>query len=105
MNHFTDKQGYNSISSQVDWRFVSAQPPGRHPRGAYFTTLTPDSPKLAKRLGISKEKTEFVFTFAGETGLRPLQGGRGEHIYYSPDDYVVGKERQVYAGLSAGGTK
>jgi hypothetical protein len=98
MNHFTDKAGYDSIRSQRDWCFLAGTPPGDHPRGAYFTTLGPTEKKLAVRLRIPREKLAYYFAFVGAQGLRPLPGGRGAYIYYSPDDYVVEQERQTSHG-------
>ena len=98
MNHFTDRDGYNAISSQQVWLFVASQPPGRHPFGAFFTTLPPDSPNLAQRLRIPRLKLGFAFVFSGEEGLTPLPGGRGEYIFYSPISYPVEKDRQVACG-------
>lgn len=62
--HFTDRQGYNGIRAEVDWCFkASPPPPPDHPRGAYFTTLSPRTANLAKRLRIPREKLEYVFAF------------------------------------------
>lgn len=98
MNHFTNKTGFNAISSQTDWWFLASQPPADHPKGAYFTTLTPETPNLAVRLRIPREKLEFVFQFGGAGDLRPLDGGRGTYIFYSPMDYRVAEERQEHKG-------
>lgn len=99
--HYTDRDGYNSISAAPIWRFVASRPPGDHPRGAYFTTLFPDEPLLTKRLRIPKEKVEYVFVFHGDEELRPLEGGRGKFILYSDRDYVVSEDRQVADGSTA----
>ena len=104
MNHFSDKEGYNGIVATSTWRFRASQPPGDHPFGAYFTTLAPDTPNLAKRLGIPKRKLEYLFSFEDRGDLRPLQNKRGRlnkrgrWIFYSPQDYYVEEERQVYSG-------
>ena len=100
MNHFTDKDGYNGIRATPTWRFTAAQPRGNHPIGAYFTTLTARAPNLAQRLGVPKRKTEYLFTFDGDHGLKPLRGGRGEFIFYSESDYEVVPERQRFCGKS-----
>src|SRR6266849_6159819 len=89
MNHFTDRDGYNAISSQPVWVFIAAQPPGSHPFGAYFTTLPLETPNLAQRLRIPKSKLKYIFVFSGDQGLTPLPGGRGEYIFYSGTDYPV----------------
>ena len=98
MNHFTDKPGYDTVSSQPVWCFRASQPPGRHPIGAYFTTLGPEAPNLAVRLRIPREKVAFVFQFVDAGDLAPLRGGRGAYIFYSPTDYIVVQERQRHRG-------
>ena len=98
MFHYTDGDGFNAIRSQPIWVFKAVLPPGGHPRGAYFTTLGPDTTNIAKRLRVPKEKTEFVFCFSNGSDLKPLEGGRGVFIFYSPDDYHVDKDRQVDHG-------
>jgi hypothetical protein len=98
MNHFTDQDGYNGIRAGSPWCFRAGQPPGNHPFGAYFTTLPPGTPNLAKRLGIPKSKLEYVFMFSDRGDLQPLPGGRGEWIFYSPEDYFVAADRQTYSG-------
>lgn len=98
MNHFTDKSGYNAIGSQPGWCFRALKPPADHPVGAYFTTLTPQTPNLAVRLRIPREKLNFMFQFSDSGDLLPLEGGRGAYIYYSPSDYVVVESRQQFKG-------
>jgi len=98
MNHFTDKKGYNAIRSQLVWRFIASQPPSNHPFGAYFTTLARGAPNLACRLRVPKNKTKYVFEFVDGGDLLPLPGHRGRNIFYSPADYEVGQERQVFSG-------
>ena len=100
MLHYTDKDGLNAISSQVDWLFRAHQPPGDHPFGAYFTTLPPSATNLAKKLRIPRRKIEFVFCFQSQNDLLPLPGGRGDFVWYSPNDYEVVSERQNEYGRS-----
>jgi len=95
--HYTNDVGFKAISSQPVWVFKASTPPG-HPFGAYFTTLEPGTEKLAKRLRIPKAKTEFVFCFAGQTGLKPLDGARGQYVFYSPHDYEVERAQQTDSG-------
>jgi hypothetical protein len=96
--HYTDGDGFDAIRSQPIWVFKAAQPPGDHPRGAYFTTLKPDVPNLAKRLRVPKDKIGFVFCFTDASDLKPLEGARGAFIFYSPGDYSVDQSRQVDQG-------
>jgi hypothetical protein len=98
MNHFTDKPGYDAISSQPVWCFKASLPPGGHPHGAYFTTLSCAAPNLATRLRIPREKLAFWFQFTDAGDLMPLRGGRGAYIFYSPADYLVSQERRQHQG-------
>jgi hypothetical protein len=98
MHHYTDRKGYNAIRAVSPWRFVAQKPPGDHPVGAYFTTLSPGTRNLAQRLRVAKDKTEFVFSFTTRGDLIPLRGARGQYIFYSPTDYEVEDSRQLYAG-------
>lgn len=98
MNHYTDRDGFNGISSQPTWEFKASKPPGDHPKGAYFTTLNQDTRNLAQKLRIPRSKLAFIFVFTGGEDLTPLDGGRGQYIFYSPDDYLVGKDRQTRCG-------
>ena len=103
MNHYTNKKGYNGIRATPDWVFEASQPPApaSHPFGAYFTTLPPGTKNLAIRLRIPRMKTDYVFSFADVNDLTPLEGDRGEFIFYSPVDYVLKQDRQVYHGKRA----
>ncbi len=96
MFHYTNDRGYKAISSQQPWLFKASKPPCNHPKGAYFTDLPPGTKNLGKRLFVRgcADKTNFVFCFSGGEDLRSIEGGRGEHIFYSREDYPVVKERQ-----------
>lgn len=96
--HYTDDHGFKAINSQPTWVFEAAQPPGEHPVGAYFTTLSPETLKLAARLRLPKRKIAFAFCFTDVGDLIPIDGDRGEFIFYSPINYAVEKTRQVGAG-------
>jgi len=100
MHHYTNKAGYNAIRSQTSWTFRASKPPGKNPRGAYFTSLDPDHPKLAQKLRIPKQKIEYVFCFVDNMDLQPHRGGRGTFIFFHPDDYGVPPERQTRHGNS-----
>ena len=100
MFHYTDDDGYKAIVAQPEWLFKATKPPGGRPKGAYFTTLRPDAPRLAARLQIPKEKLQCVVCFAGDEGLVPYRGQRGKIIRYSPCDYRVTADRQVDHGPS-----
>lgn len=103
MFHYSNDKGYKAISSQPVWLFKALKPPGDHPKGAYFTTLAPGTKNLAKRLFVrgSADKVTFVFSFSGEDGLKPLDGGRGAFIFYSETDYPVERGRQGSHGPTA----
>jgi hypothetical protein len=94
--HYTDKSGANAIRSQLVWRFLAQKPPPEdHPVGAYFTDYDQGTPKLANKLRIPRAKLAWVFAFEDAGDLRPLEGDRGQHIFYSPADYDVVQERQA----------
>lgn len=101
--HYTDGEGFKAVSSQVEWCFRAGAPPADHPFGAYFTALPPGERKLAKHLGIPKRKLEYVFCFFDSGDLRSIDGDRGRRRFslYSPTDYLVGRHRQVYCGLTS----
>ena len=98
--HYTDNKGYNAIRSQIVWLFKASQPPCDHPKAAYFSTLPPGTKNLSKRLFVRgcSEKTRFVFSFSGGEDLPRLPGGRGEHVFYSEEDYPVVRARQITHG-------
>jgi hypothetical protein len=96
--HYTDDSGYKAINSQPAWVFKATQPPADHPFGAYFTTLAPTTANLAKRLRVPKSKLAFLFCFVGRSDLEPLSGRRGDFIFFSPTDYTVEVDRQVFHG-------
>lgn len=104
MFHYTDKAGFNGIRSQRDWKFLARTPRfSGHPKGAYFSPYSPCTVNLANRLRIPARKTEFYFEFiASESDFERIRGGRGGHVLYSPEDYVVERLRQVSHGLSQG---
>jgi hypothetical protein len=108
MFHCTDKTGRNAIRSQVAWVFKADQPkdPGR-PKGAYFTDIAPSPANLRvlfKKLRVPREKQEYLFEFAGTDGLSQLNEGTGRdrRIFFSPVDYSVMRDRQLYEGPTEG---
>lgn len=102
MFHFTNKDGHDAVASQPDWVFEASQPPPpEHPFGAYFTTLLPSTIKLASRLRIPRAKITYFFEFMDDGKLRPLPGGRGAYVFYSPTDYTVERPRQLDHGPSS----
>ncbi len=96
MFHYTNDRGYKAISSQQTWLFKASRPPCSHPKGAYFTILPPGTRGLGKRLFVRgcADKTNFVFCFSGEEGLKPIDGGTGEHVFNSKEDNLDEKRRQ-----------
>ncbi|XXY18785.1 hypothetical protein WME88_03925 [Sorangium sp. So ce216] len=87
-------------SSQLDWCFKASDPPADHPKGAYFTTLSPQAPNLAVRLRIPREKLEFMVKFHDAGDLKPLDGGRGTYIFHSPGDYTGVKKSSGTKGAT-----
>jgi hypothetical protein len=100
--HYTDDKGFKAISSQIVWLFKASKPPCDHPKAAYFSILSPGTKNLNKRLYVRgcSEKTRFVFSFSGGEDLRRLRGGRGDHIYFSEEDYSVVQDRQGPFGVT-----
>lgn len=105
--HYTDADGYKGISSSSEWLFRAAQPPGDHPFGSYFTNLPQDTPALANKLRIPREKLHYVLAFVDHGDLHRLAGDRGRFIFYSRVDYTVASERQhrLQSGLTSIGEK
>ena len=107
MFHYTDRDGWNSIRSQVTWRFKAGKPKAAdRPAGAYFTDIEPSAVNLRvlyKKIRVPREKQEYVFWFDGNEGLTQLNDGMGrdKRIYYSPVDYLVGPDRQRHDGATA----
>ena len=98
MHHYTNKTGFDSIRASTTWIFRASRPPADHPFGAYFTTLGPETKNLAKKLGISWEKTHYVFVFEDGGDLLRIRGGRGDYIFYSNIDYSVDGHRKLDHG-------
>src|SRR5947207_1802683 len=98
MFHYTDDHGFKAISSQQSWTFKAFEPQGPHADGAYFSILPPWTPKLARKLRLPKGKLQWLFKFDGQEGLIPLDEGkgRGEYIFYCPEDYTVEPHRQRF---------
>jgi hypothetical protein len=102
MYHYTDKEGYNAVRANPTWRFRAHQPPKKeNPVAAYFTTLSPATKLLAAKLRVGKGKIEFVFEFEDAGDLKRLNPDRELHVFISPLDYNVERERQEYSGPTA----
>jgi hypothetical protein len=98
MLHYTDKEGWNGIRSTTTWRFRASKPPGPHPYGAYFTNLDEATPYLAAKLCIPRRELAFSFAFGDAGDLKQLDGGRGQYVFSSVEDYLVEESRQVRHG-------
>jgi hypothetical protein len=98
--HYTDGDGFNGIRAASPWVFRASNPPGDHPRGAYFTDYHERTALLAQKLRVPRSKLGFVFVFLDSGDLQPLPGGRGQHIFYSSVDYPVAEPRQVRHGAT-----
>ena len=109
--HYTDRDGWNSIRSQPDWKFQTAQPQDQNrPPGAYFTDIEPSAMNLRtlhKKIRIPKAKQQYLFWFTGSEGLSQLNSGRGrdKRIFFSATDYDVISGRQKYEGDTNGCSK
>jgi hypothetical protein len=60
--------------------------------------MPPETPNLANRLFIPVRKTRYVFEFLDKGDLKSVASGRGAWIFYSPLDYDVERDRQIYHG-------
>ena len=101
--HYTSKDGFKSISSQMTWLFRATKPPGGHRLAAYFTDYDERTKNLALKLRIPKRKLAYFFKFddgnhVQSRVLKRLPGARGRHIFYSEADYPVEPGRQIYRG-------
>ncbi len=105
MFHYTNKSAFNAIHVQPIWLFKISKPPCENPAGAYFTTLHEDTPLLANKLRIPREKLAFRFSFGDANDLQPIRGDRGRFILYSPKDYQVEPDRQVEARVTKFGAE
>ncbi len=99
MNHFTDRKGWKGIRATSTWRFRSRCQRGNNPMGAYFTTLHPSSPKFFKRTRVPCHKRTHMFRFVDVGDLKSKRGPFGKWVFYSPNDYLVAKHRQLYEGV------
>jgi hypothetical protein len=103
MFHYTNKTGFNTIKSQVNWKFKASIPKApQNPRGVYFTTLKPNAPNFYVKTRIPKKKQSHIFEFAdiGDLQFYPGNRGRLKTVYYSPKDYQVLQARQKFHGKS-----
>lgn len=102
MNHYTNKKGYDGIRSAPTWLFRAIKPrKATNPKGAYFTPLPPSDPLLAARIGVSREKLSHIFAFVDQGDLHALGSYRPHaNIFYSTNDYPVGKDRQTKKGAT-----
>lgn len=98
--HYTEKNAFNTIRSQIIWTFIAAQPPGDNEFGVYFTNLLPDNRQLCKKLRIPSEKVEFCFEVLDAGDIQRKEGGRGAYVFFNKNDFSVEKDRQRYHGLS-----
>jgi hypothetical protein len=56
-------------------------------------------PKFYKRTRVPVHKRTHVFSFADIGDLIPKRGPFGQWVFYSPTDYYVARNRQVYEGV------
>jgi hypothetical protein len=55
--------------------------------------------KYKDKLGLTKKKSAYFFEFnIDDSKLKSLKGGRGEHIFYSITDLVIGRENVISHG-------
>jgi hypothetical protein len=99
MNHFTDRKGWNGIRATSPWCFRARKQRANNPTGAYFTTLHPSAPKFYKRTMVPVHKRTHMFRFVDVGDLIRKRGPLGQWVFYSPTDYYVTQNRQIYEGV------
>jgi hypothetical protein len=89
--HFTDKKGFNAITSGKNITIKASKPPGGNPKGAYFSKLSPQElgNSTAKTLRIPKSKTEYVIEVQVPKNILKEKGGYHRAIVYSIEDVNV----------------
>ena len=89
--HFTDKKGFNAITSGKNITIKVSEPPGGNPKGAYFSKLSPQElgNTAAKTLRIPRRKTEYVIEVQVPKNILKEKGGRHRAIVYSTEDVKV----------------
>lgn len=108
--HYTDKKGYNGISSQKPFLFKASSPIKGHPNGVYVTTKSPEElakiPNGYKKLGLTNEKSSYYFEFEIDASeLKPIKGDRGEFIKYIEDDFEISRDSVTSYGETPKGGK
>ena len=89
---------------RVAWRFRAASPPVTVRSGLTFTVCHQALPGWQEIWVYREARQSTCFPFEDRGDLRPLQNKRGRlnkrgrWIFYSPQDYYVEEERQVYSG-------
>ncbi|ELW78336.1 hypothetical protein ABIC56_000129 [Acinetobacter bereziniae] len=102
--HYTDKKGYNAISSQSPYIFKSSAPDKGHPKGVYVTTMSPEQllhkpGGFKSYLGLTSDKSEYYFKFKIEKcKLKKIKGGRSSHVNYIDHDLIVPRTSVISHG-------
>ncbi|QFG24972.1 type IV secretion protein Rhs [Actinomadura sp. WMMB 499] len=98
--HYTDKAGYNGIRSGDPYHVREGS--SKNGAGPFWTTKSPadlTEPNAFKKLGITSGKSEYVLEAEiPKSALRPLPGGRGDHVLMTPGGIKVPRSDAHYIG-------
>ncbi|MFC0037628.1 DUF6531 domain-containing protein [Actinomadura rayongensis] len=105
--HYTDKKGYNGISSSDPYHVREGA--SKHGPGPFWTTKSPadltEPGAFKSKLGITREKSEYVMEAqVPKSALVPIEGGRGAHIFKTPGGIHVPRSDSRYFGPTSGWT-
>ncbi|MBB5959673.1 RHS repeat-associated protein [Saccharothrix tamanrassetensis] len=100
--HYTDKKSFGGITSGKDLTFKSSSPKKGNPHGVYVTTRSPGEVDLGKIGMVNSKATHVIDFMVDQHKIRPLRGGRGSYVQYSPTDLTVPRSDVRYAGPRAG---
>ena len=102
--HYTDKKGYNAITSGsphvIKASDASINAKRLKIKAAWFSPFSPKAISNWKgTLGVTKAKHEYLIAFKmSKSTFKQLPGGRGNHVWYTPHDLVVPRTSVTYSG-------
>lgn len=101
--HYTDKRGFNGIRSSNPYRVKTGE--SKNGAGPFFTTRSPadnTAPNAYKKLGITREKSQYVVEFEIERSrLERLKGDRGDFVFIIRGGVQIPRGDVHYIGPTA----